>query len=212
MSAPTTSDCNQDAARAHGSSLQRMVSPRQFHPPLRGTNRNQIHNESRCESAAVGAVSGRTVPDEDGNALLTSRKSSIETERGGKLYRKPYHDQLDALRRDPENCGRCGKPSANGKRQCDKCREYQHRYKAKARGENFDAQTAAGMIVQMRRELSRLRATVKNMANNRRKSYSKGYSKGFETGKTTAKYADTLPEISKQELATMNHAYDHDQD
>ena len=27
MSAPTTSDCNQDAARAHGSSLQRLVSP-----------------------------------------------------------------------------------------------------------------------------------------------------------------------------------------
>jgi hypothetical protein len=31
MSAPTTSDCNQDAARAHGSSLQRIVSRR---PPL----------------------------------------------------------------------------------------------------------------------------------------------------------------------------------
>jgi hypothetical protein len=27
MSAPTTSDCNQDAARAHGSSLRRLVSP-----------------------------------------------------------------------------------------------------------------------------------------------------------------------------------------
>lgn len=193
-------------------SLHRMVSPRQFHPPLRGTNRNQIHNDLRCESAAVGAVSGRTVPDEDGNALLTSRKSSIETERGGKLYRKPYHDQLDALRRDPANCGRCGKPNGNGHRQCDQCRDYAKRYKAKLRGEGFDAEQAAGMVLQMRRELSRLRATVKNMANDRRKSYSKGYAKGFETGKTTAKYADTLREISKQELATMNHAYDHDQD
>ena len=27
MSAPRTSDCNQDAARAHGSSLQRLASP-----------------------------------------------------------------------------------------------------------------------------------------------------------------------------------------
>ena len=30
MSAPTTSDCNQDAARAHGSSLQRLVRPRYY--------------------------------------------------------------------------------------------------------------------------------------------------------------------------------------
>ena len=146
MSAPTTSESTQDAARAHGSSLQRLVSPRQFHPPLRGTNRNQIHNESRATRLLSVAVSGRTVPDEDGNALLTSRKSSIETERGGKLYRKPYHDQLDALRRDPANCGRCGKPNANGKRQCDRCRDYAKRYKAKLRGEGFDAEQAAGQL------------------------------------------------------------------
>ncbi len=40
MSAPTTSDCNQDAARAHGSSLQRLVGLRSFHAVMDYAARN----------------------------------------------------------------------------------------------------------------------------------------------------------------------------
>lgn len=179
--------------------------------PLRSVEQqNTKHTGSCVELAAVVAVPVGTVP-ENGSAFTASQKS-ITTESGGKLYRRPYHDKLDVLRLDKKNCGRCGKPNSNGHRQCDRCRAYAVEYKARMRGDIYDAQQAAGMIVQMRRELSRLRATITNMANDRRRSYAKGYAKGFETGKTTAKYFDTLPEMSKQELSTISHAYDSNED
>ena len=43
MSAPTTSDCNQDAARAHGSSLQRLVGRHSWCVLIHGDCRDVLH-------------------------------------------------------------------------------------------------------------------------------------------------------------------------
>jgi hypothetical protein len=61
---------------------------------------------------------------------------------------------------------------------------------------------------QFRRELSALRGTVKQMANRWRVAYRRGYTAGL-AGKRARflRRAWMPPEMSKQELATINHAY-----
>lgn len=123
-------------------------------------------------------------------------------------YRKPYHDALDARRRLPGNCGRCGKPSP--KRTCTRCRTYHRERKIRLRDEA--QRTPDGVLsalAQFRRELSRLRATVKNMVHRYRHGYRHGYAAGQAGRRARFKRGIWMPpEMSRQELATINHAYE----
>ena len=127
---------------------------------------------------------------------------------------RAFHAMQAALRKLPGNCGRCGKPNSNGFKQCDRCRAYQKRYKAELTGNKLLTvpQEFAKAMEQFRRELNAIRRTVKVMANARRESYLRGFMAGQinrrrNRNKHLAKYLDAYPTITKQELATMNHAY-----
>ena len=160
------------------------------------------NNQLACESATVGIVREGTVPEEVGRTTIT-------TERAGKLSRIAHFQRLEAARKQPGNCGRCGKPNGNGYAQCDRCRSYQKTYKLRLRNDRrASVLGVSAELDQFRRELSRLRATVKNMANERRRAYRSGYRAGL-AGKRARfrRNAWMPPEMSRQELATINHAY-----
>src|SRR3990167_3751533 len=127
-----------------------------------------------CGSDSVGIVHEGAVLEKDGACL------SNKTEQAGKLSRIAHFQRLATARNHPGNCGRCGKPNGNGFAQCDHCRNYQAAYHLRRRNERFSVPSeVAKELKQFRRELSRLRATVKNMVNERRKAYRKGYASGL---------------------------------
>ena len=205
-------------ASAPPGSLHAVVVPirETFTRPSVEQTETKTHNDALANRLLSVAVSGRPVPDEDGNALLTSRKSSIKTERGGKLYNIPesqlakaqaHWARKTAQRKQPGNCGRCGKPNPQQThKHCPACRDYQKRYKLglMARGHDMTQAAVIALVKQCRREVSKLREIIKKMQKeNRRK-----YNQAWMMKRTLRKYADAYPEISKQELATMSHAYD----
>jgi hypothetical protein len=124
----------------------------------------------------------------------------------------PHFQRLEALRRQPGNCGRCGKPNANGRAHCDRCREYQKDYRQRSKNRRFDAPSEGGReLAQFRRELDRLRATVKSMQSERRRAYRLGYRSGLQARRARFRASAWVPPtMSRQELAQINHAYDHE--
>lgn len=173
---------------------------------LPAVERNNLNTKFACELATVGIVHEGNVSEGVG------AHPSIKTEQVGKLSRIVHFQRLETARKQPGNCGRCGKPNGNGHANCDRCRNYQTLYKRRLHAKRLSS--PSGMmseLAQFRRELSRLRATVKNMANERRASYRKGYAAGLAGKRVRFRRGAYIPpQISKQELATMNHAYDHD--
>ena len=164
----------------------------------------QSNNDTKlvCESATVAVDHVGAVPEQVG-------RTTIKTEQAGKLSRIAYFQRLEANRLMPGNCRRCGKSNGNGLSNCDRCRNYHTLYKLRRRNERLIVPSeVAKNLAQFRRELSRLRATIKNMANQRRNSYRKGYSKGLASKRVRLfRSAWIPPRMSKQELATINHAY-----
>ena len=176
---------------------------------------------------------------------LSAQKGRAETERGAHRYRwqrdtatgevrrtkqvKPlaeypaavqtkaraFYAKKAALRKQPGNCGRCGKPNPQPEyRHCPKCREYQQQRKAALRdSEPTRSITSTNSHVLMCRVMSlemRL-AKVELELGQRRKAYR--YIKRREAALLAKKRdaqarLDAMPRISKQELATINHAYD----
>ena len=134
---------------------------------------------------------------------------SIKTEQAGKLLRITHFQRLTTARKQPHNCRRCGKPNGNGLANCDRCRNYQTLYRVKRRNQRLTVPSeVVKELQQFRRELSRLRVTVKNMANERRKAYRKGYASGLAGKRARFRQSAYVPpQISKQELSTISHAY-----
>jgi hypothetical protein len=196
-----TNDSAKDAMRG---CLHAVVVPIEFTPPA-VEKHTPKHNARETKHQLSVAVREGTVPDEDGSALTHVPQTSIKTEQAGKSYRKPYHEKLEALRRDPKNCGRCGKPNSNGHKQCDKCREYQRRYKIrlKEKAREWTPAECVAMVRQCRREVSKLRGMIKQMQ--RVSKYKQR--REWMLKKLRTKYANAFKEISKQELAEINHAY-----
>lgn len=157
---------------------------------------NKTNNLLTSESAlSVCARLSGAVPEHE---------DVIKTAGAGKQYRKPYHDKLDELRRDPNNCGRCGKPNNNGHRQCDNCLAYQKRYKAAKKTKPI---TAVGNDLDaLLRRVASLEISVARLQLDKRDTYKRGYRTG-QAHERKVRFAE-LPEISVQELSTINHAYE----
>ena len=132
----------------------------------------------------------------------------------------------------PGNCTACGYPNDRTNRKtCSRCTQ---RVVARAKervqesfkvlhGEMLEKLEAALRdIWQLRREINALHASFKLMRHSRAYVYQKGHRAGIELGikrgvKASAKFQErleaaareeSLGEITRQELATMNHAYD----
>jgi hypothetical protein len=168
--------------------------------------KTNIDNQLACESALSGCRHEGTVSERSGAC------PSIKTERGGKLSRLPHFQRLEAMRTLPGHCRRCGKRNANGLAYCDRCRQYHAEYRLRKRAERFNAPTeVVRELAQFRRELSRLRAMVKAMGSERRRAYKTGYRAGLKARRARfVRSAWVPPTMSRQELAEINHAYDHE--
>lgn len=175
-----------------------------FTLPAVERNNNDNNHKLACESATVCAVHEGTVPERSGAC------PSIKTEQAGKPSRIAHFQRLEAARKQPGNCGRCGKPNSNGYANCDGCRNYRTLYKLRLRNERLAVPSeVVKELTQFRRELSRLRATVKNMVNERRNAYRKGYAAGLAGKRARFRRSAYIPpQMSKQELAQISHAYD----
>ena len=114
---------------------------------------------------------------------------------------------LQARRQTPGNCRRCGKPHPDKTRKiCAKCRVHHNEYYRRK------TQAAQGVnIVELQRRVASLEHELARMLIDRRATYAKGYHAG-KTWKRTAslqmRNLEAYPTITKQELSTMNHAYE----
>lgn len=114
-----------------------------------------------------------------------------------------FWDRLSEKRKEPGNCSRCGKPHSGKFRQCDKCRKRVAELKAKRRIKTMDMAQCVSMVVQCRREVTKLREIIKQM----KRHYEYRRQKNWKVRRTLRKYADAYPTASTQELASMSHAY-----
>ena len=166
------------------------------------------------ELATVGVVHEGTVPEKDGACL------SIQTERGekiwktknGKTYNKKTLDKAKnfwfekvELRKNPENCGRCGKPNpSKTHKHCEACREYQKRRKLSKQSKPITVES--NQLDNLNRRVSSLEHAVTLLQLANRKIHQRYYNlKQKQRNKN--KYFDAYPNITKQELSSINHAY-----
>lgn len=174
--------------------------------PPRSNNNDNNYKLVR-DSALSVAVRDGAVPETSGAYL------SVQQRGHGKLSRIAHFQRLESARKQPGNCGRCGKPNGNGYANCDRCRNYQTLYKLRKRNERLEQPSEVMKeLAQFRRELTALRKMVKTMARARRESYLRGFMAGQRNyrrnrNKHLKRYSDAYPEISKQELAQISHAY-----
>lgn len=202
-----TFDCKPVLAGAPGIGSSALFGPSISPCPPRSNNNDKNNNCARSSVLSV-AVRDGAVPETSGAYL------SVQQRGHGKLSRIAHFQRLEAARKQPGNCGRCGKPNANGGKTCDRCRNYQTLYKLRQRNERLEHPSEVlKELAQFRRELTALRKMVKTMAQARRESYLRGFMAGQRNyrrnrNKHLKRYFDAYPEISKQELAQISHAYD----
>lgn len=112
--------------------------------------------------------------------------------------------KMTALRANPRNCGRCGKPRDGERKQCARCLNRQAMY----RGQKFEERmTSAGLLAvvkQLRREMDKLQVRFKlwQKAVDYRKSLK------YRTNAMRKKHLKTVGHAEAMDyLAETNHAY-----
>lgn len=114
---------------------------------------------------------------------------------------------LSAKRKQPGHCCRCGRPHDGKFRQCDPCRVRVKIAKAKRQSKEITLAECVAMVLQCRREVTKLREIIKQMQRAKSNAYNRGFKAGKKHGIELSKYDGAYPVITPQELATMNHAY-----
>jgi hypothetical protein len=160
-------------------------------------------------SAVVLDVSWRSAPEKSGAYTHVPQK-----EQAGECRElsnaRAFFAALAEKRKQPENCGRCGKPNANGKRRCDRCREYHARYKLrqKAKEKSWTVEECVGIVKQCRREVSKLREIIKKMQAVSRYKYNREYKRKS----MLRKYMPEIQhEVAMDYLQQTNHAFEKDE-
>lgn len=126
--------------------------------------------------------------------------------------RVDFFESRIAARKNPANCGKCGKSRDRAGRMCERCLNTQRRRvalgqgKAFLKGDTFTATQLAGMVLQMRREMDKIQVRFKLW--NKAAKYS-----ATLKARTNAMRRKYQPEeISKAQameyLSTTNHAYE----
>lgn len=158
---------------------------------------------------------------ENGDALL-ARPASSQSAGGGPFkgfgndreHSSPeriakaqaYWQQLQARRKDPANCRRCGKPRTGNAKQCQKCLDYQARYRGRVVDDHLTAKQVLAAVNQMRRELDKMH--VRFRAWQKAAEYRRNLH--YRTNAMRKKYFKQLsaPETADY-LAQTNHAYEN---
>ena len=115
-----------------------------------------------------------------------------------------FWTRLATQRKQPGNCCRCGKPRHGEFRQCDNCRKRVAVLKARRKVKALDIAGCVAMVLQCRREVTKLREIIKQM----KRHYEYRRNKRWQAKRTLLKYANAYPQMSKQELATISHRYE----
>jgi len=117
---------------------------------------------------------------------------------------RAFHALKAALRSDPANCCRCGKPRDGQPRQCAKCRAYQARYRAGKFESKLTGPQLVAMVKQMRRELDKMQVRFKQWqkaADYRRNLH-------YRTNTMRKKYLKQfIPAQVADYLSKTNHAF-----
>jgi hypothetical protein len=128
------------------------------------------------------------------------------------------------LRKQKGRCGRCAQPFQSEEyRHCQACRDYSARRREEKRVEPVTVDNRTLAALERRVAALEQSLTMSQLAG--RVIYRKAFSRGLSLAKTLTKkavarmmeqeekatdYFGAFPEITKQELSTMNHAYESD--
>lgn len=119
-----------------------------------------------------------------------------------------------AARKDPANCGKCGKPRDREGRMCVRCLNTQRRRVAKEKGRAvieggaYSVDQLAGMVLQMRREMDKIQTRFKLWQK------AVGYRKAlkYRTNAILRKYFSPVTKAEAMDyLSQTNHAYENEE-
>jgi hypothetical protein len=153
-------------------------------------------------NARRSALSGTGLPRV---ICANTGRAESEAERGALPQKaREFHARIAAARKLPGNCGRCGKPNANGHRQCDRCRAYSKKYKLAQSQEPVTVDVKA--LRHLTARVASLELSVARLQLDARTAYKRGYRTGQRIEQKRRDCYEP-PNITKAELSTMNHAY-----
>jgi hypothetical protein len=112
-------------------------------------------------------------------------------------------------RKNPANCQRCGKPLDTDKKSCQKCLDYQAKYRGKKsdKNEKLTAGQVVAMVKQMRREMDKMQTRFKVW----QKAVNYRASLKYRTNALRKKYHKPVSHAEAMDyLADSNHAYQND--
>lgn len=162
---------------------------------------NYNQNNVRCDSALSGKIETHGAEKLSKDKLRRKRKSEA------------FFARLQARRKIPGNCGRCGKPHGDKTNKiCRKCRDHHNEYYRKKAAALKQQKDAA--LEELSRRVGSLENELARMLIDRRAAYRNGYYAGKAWKKkafSRQRNFDAYPSITKQELATMNHAYENEE-
>lgn len=125
-----------------------------------------------------------------------------------------FHALVLERRKDKSRCPRCGHPRGDKYRTCDRCREKIRKAKLRAKGiaiakgGEYSVEELAGMVIQIRREMTAMQARFKLWQ--RAADYRRNLK--YRTNTMRKKYLKPVRHAEAMDyLANTNHAYETDE-
>lgn len=167
------------------------------------TEPDNNEQQSRVSALSGGCTPRDTVPSA-GRAYAARRGKFSSSKQLAKA--EAFWQHKTALRKTLGNCGRCGKRNPDQThKHCPACRDYQKRRKFLRRIE--PVVVSMGEVRRLVRRVESLELSVARLSLRKDIAYRSGY-RAAQRHERKLRYASDVT-ITKQELATMNHAYDH---
>lgn len=164
-----------------------------------------INNSRAHQPAGLSLKNGRVITCVPANGTVNGGGPFRGEQAPARIAKsKAFHALKAALRSDPANCCRCGKPRDGEPKQCTECREYQARYRAGRFEARLTGSQVVAMVKQMRRELDKMQVRFKQWqkaAEYRRNLH-------YRTNTMRKKYLRQFsPAQVRDYLAQTNHAH-----
>lgn len=120
--------------------------------------------------------------------------------------------RLGELRLQPGHCRRCARPWQGKLLTCDICRSSQAEKRQSFRDEKLLAEIKSQVCMELqrfRRELEKIQKRQDGLRVELKRRYARGFQAGKAFAQKIARF-DDLPVVSRQEIATLNHAFEHE--
>jgi len=174
-------------------------------------NHNNQRNADCDDSALLGMAFEGSVPTL-GRAVTGGSEKSYNIKSGKALAKaKAYWARKMISRKTPGNCTRCGKVNSSKTLHCPACLAYQAKWRESRRGKPVVVET--GTLDALARRISSLEHELASMQLNARLIRIRAWNRAYKIGQRHERKQRErieLPVMSRQEAATLNHAYDAD--